>query len=179
MRRLDPTRPISDEDLWTILEASLKAPNGSNNQQMRWLIVRDGALRSQLGAMYELQWNANRTSYFDRPLMLSSGDHLAVHFGQAPVVAIPIAPAPVGGGSVYPAVQNLILAARGLGIGSVLTFLQRGNEDAIKSLLAIPDNYSVFGAIPLGYPLTKFSPPKRRPVQEVTFWDRFGELAPR
>lgn len=85
-------------------------------------------------------------------------------------------PAP-GGQSIYPATQNMLLAARGLGIGAVLTNLALGYADKIKELLGVPDNVDLMATIPLGYPDREhYGSTTRRPVSEVTHWDHWGTL---
>jgi nitroreductase len=76
--------------------------------------------------------------------------------------------------SVYPGVQNLLLAARALGLGATLTTLHRGFEDALKSLLGIPPEVEVASIVPLGHPVDRFGPTRRKSVDEVTFLDRWG-----
>ena len=81
------------------------------------------------------------------------------------------------GASIYPAVQNILLAARGLGLGSALTTLHKGFEDEIKELLGIPDNVETAALMPIGYIAegTRYGPTKRRSVEDVTFRDRWGD----
>ena len=78
------------------------------------------------------------------------------------------------GASAYPAVQNLLLAARALGLGTTLTTLHRTFEDALRRLLAIPPEVEVAALVPLGYPADGFGPTRRKPVEAVTFRDRWG-----
>ena len=78
------------------------------------------------------------------------------------------------GASIYPAVQNIMLAARALGIGSCLTTIHRFREAQVKALLGIPADVETVALIPLGYPLGKFGRPPRRPVAEVVFADGWG-----
>jgi nitroreductase len=121
--------------------------------------------------------------------MLAAGDHLATHFDETPVIAIfcfnPAnmaitdaglgRPSVVGGGSVYPSVQNFLLAARAAGLGCVLTTLLCQREAEVKALLGIPAEWGTCAAIPLGYPLRKgHGPISRRPVEKLAFADRWG-----
>ena len=78
--------------------------------------------------------------------------------------------------SIYPAVQNILLAARGLGLGSVITTLHKRYEDEIKELLGIPENVETAALLPIGHPTDDvgYGPTRRAPVEEVTFWDRWG-----
>jgi nitroreductase len=77
-------------------------------------------------------------------------------------------------GSIFPAIQNFMLAARGLGIGTALTTVYRIYEDDLRKLLDIPEHYEVVALIPMGRPRGKFGVAPRRPVEKVTHWDRFG-----
>src|ERR1039458_1847231 len=92
MRRLDPDRPVSNEDLWTIIEAATKAPSGGNRQVARWLVVTDPDARAKIGELYGQGWNAVRAGYVGAQgdgapsAILNSADHLAAHMGEAPAI---------------------------------------------------------------------------------------------
>jgi len=185
MRRLDPGRGVSNEDVRRILDAAGRAANGGNRQPLRWIVVRDPALRRALGDLYrevsrELAGpGATLPPESDRSpgaRMARSMEHLVEHFGEAPVVILACASGDPGRieASVYPAVQNLMLAARACGLGTTLTLRLRGRSDAIRSLLDIPEDVELFAAIPLGHPLGKWGRAPRRPVEEVTYADRWG-----
>ncbi|WP_432826132.1 nitroreductase family protein [Dactylosporangium sp. CA-092794] len=185
MRRLDPDRPVSDADVRTILEAALKGPSGGNSQPVRWLVVRDRALKRGIQEIYQRGWALSRRRYEasssgPSPAVLGSADHLAAHLHEAPVLII--ACGETDGvkrdASVYPAVQNLMLAARGLGLGTTLTTVHLTFEDEVKGLLGIPAEVQTFALVPVGYPLGRWGEAKRRPVEEVTFLDRWGEPYP-
>lgn len=185
MRRLDPGREVSNEDVRRILDAAGRAANGGNRQPLRWIVVRDPALRRALGDLYrdvsrELAGPvATLPPESDRSpgaRMARSMEHLVEHFGDSPVVILACASGDPGRieASVYPAVQNLMLAARACGLGTTLTLRLRGRSGAIRSLLDIPEDVELFAAIPLGHPLGKWGRASRRPVEEVTFADRWG-----
>ena len=112
---------------------------------------------------------------------MSSARHLAEHLHEAPVLILAClntegaAPGITMGSSIYPAVQNILLAARGLGMGSTLTTIHRFRDSQVKELLGIPPGVETAALIPLGYPLGKFGPPPRKPVREVTYVDRWGK----
>src|SRR5437867_959111 len=120
MRRLDPDRDVSDEDLIKVIEAATKAPSGGNSQPVRWMVVRDPEKRARLGEIYKECWAPVREMYQsgevtpDLKRVLSSADHLGEHMGEAPAIIIPASRAEPGQGdsSVYGAIQNLSLAAR-------------------------------------------------------------------
>jgi nitroreductase len=113
---------------------------------------------------------------------LQSALYLAEHMGHEPPVLIlaclersgGVVPDHLTGASIYPAVQNLMLAARALGLGSCLTTLHRRREAAIKALLGIPAEVDTYALIPLGWPARPFGRLGRRPVAEVTYYDHWG-----
>ena len=178
MRRLDPDRPVSDDDIWTIVEAATKAATGGNAQPVRWIVVRDEEKRRRLGDIYRECWQPVREMYRARVApddtttqrVLTSADHLGEHMGEAPVLIIPAAK---GGdpASVYPGVQNLFLAARALGLGTTLTTVHRLKEDEVRAVLGVPEDVQTFAMIPVGYPLGRWGEARRRPVEDVTYWD--------
>ncbi|MDQ3107286.1 MAG: nitroreductase family protein [Actinomycetota bacterium] len=178
MRRLDADKPVSDDDLWTIIEAATKAPSGGNGQPMRWIVVKDADKRAKLGEIYKKSWAPVAEMYRARTpaedttttRVLNSADHLGEHMGEAPVILVPCAK---GGdpASIYPGVQNLFLAARALGLGTTLTTVHKLNEQEVRDVLGIPEDVSTFALIPVGYPTGNWGEAQRRPVQDVTYWD--------
>jgi nitroreductase len=84
----------------------------------------------------------------------------------------------ISGSSIYPAIQNIILACRGLGLGTVITTNHILYENEVKEVLGIPDNVSTFALMPIGYPTRKYGPLTRKPVEEVTYADRWGNAWP-
>lgn len=84
----------------------------------------------------------------------------------------------ISGSSIYPAIQNIILACRGLGLGTVITTIHTLFEDEVKALLGIPENVATFAMMPIGYPTRKYGPLTRKPVTEVAFADRWGNAWP-
>ena len=182
IRRLKPD-PIPDEDLRDILEAAIKAPNGGNNQQWHFLVVRDAEFRTQLGALYREAWWAKRRDAGihgpeDIPrgkTPLRSAMRLADEIGRAPVIVLVCATAKGPGptGSVIPAAQNLLLAARALGLGGTIATLHPQVEDRVHRLFGIPDAAQIVYCIPLGYPRGNFGPAQRKPLSEVCSYDRW------
>jgi nitroreductase len=178
MRRLDRDRPVSDEDVWAIVEAATKAPTGGNSQPVRWIVVRDADKRRRLGVIYGECWAVAGAAYRQRTpaedttttRILDSADHLGEHMGDAPVIILP-ASRGADPGSVYPGVQNLFLAARALGLGTTLTTVHRLREGEVKAVLDIPDDVQTWAMIPVGYPTGRWGEASRRPVEDVTYWD--------
>lgn len=186
MRRLDHDKPVADEDIWAIVEAATKAPSGGNGQPTRWIVVKDAEKRKKLGAIYKECWGQIGAMYRKRTdaedtqttRILDSADHLGEHMGDAPVIIIP---ASKGGdpGSVYPGVQNLFLAARERGLGTTLTTVHKMKEQEVRDILGIPDDVQTWAMIPVGYPTGKWGEAKRRPVEEITYWDAWRETRSR
>ncbi len=188
MRRLLPD-PVSDEDLWTILDAAIHAPSGGNTQGWNFLVIRDRATKEKIGAWYLDAWDRvygpRREGMMEderQGRMFKSADYLANHLADAPVLILATLQNRTGAGadvthgaSMYPAVQNLMLAARALGLGTTLTTLHRLHEREVKELLGIPDGVDTMALIPIGHPRGKFGEPARVPAQRVTYWERWGE----
>ncbi len=179
MRRLDHDRAPSDADVLTIVEAATRAASGGNSQPVRWLVVRDADRRRRLGDIYRECWASVRELYAqaeqapDTARVLSSADHLGEHMGDAPVIIIPCSKGQPGQAesSVFPGVQNLLLAARTLGLGTTLTTVHRMQEDRVRAVCEIPDDVNTWAMIPVGYPTGRWGEAARRPVREVTYWN--------
>ena len=187
MRRLDPDRDVSDEDLLTIVEAATKGPSGSNSQPTRWIVVKDPAKRRRLGEIYRECWLPVRKMYAsggDLPestsRVLRSADYLGDHMGDAPAIILPCSKGQAGQveSSVFGCVQNLFLAARALGLGTTLTTVHRMKEPEVREVLGIPEDISTWAMIPVGYPLGKWGEAQRRPVREVAYWDSWRQPPP-
>ncbi|NYD57196.1 nitroreductase [Nocardioides marinisabuli] len=187
MRRLDPEQDVTDEDVRTILEAALKGPTGGNQQPIRWLVIRDPDIKKRLQKIYQRCWNRGRKPYEDEPgkvapNVLSSADHLAENLHLAPVIILACADTGAADkrhhASVYPSVQNLLLAARALGLGTALTTAHLFEEDAVKEVLGIPEHATTYALIPVGHPTGKWGEAKRRPLDEVSYHDRWGQRGP-
>jgi nitroreductase len=200
VRRLRPD-PIPQDVLGRILQAATWAPSGGNTQPWRALVVQDAQLRSAIGDLYRPLWARYAGGYRARlkglegaaldkqERTLAAADYLGEHMGSAPVLVVMLfnpkfmaitdaemdRPSVVGGGSIYPAVENLMLACVSEGIGCTLTTLLCYEEAAMKSLLAIPDDWHSCAVLPLGYPQGKgHGPITRKPVEAMCFADRFG-----
>lgn len=186
MRRLDPDAPVADADVLRIVEAATKGPSGGNRQPVRWLVVRDPERRRRLGDIYAACWevyqqvNTPRDGG-DTPAQAKvrrSAAHLGAHMGDSPVIVLPCSRRGIGESSVFPAVQNLCLAARALGLGTTITTLHKLREGDVKELLGVPDDVVVWAMIPVGVPTGRWGEAVRRPVREVTFWDGWDRPPP-
>ena len=190
MRRLKPD-PVPEEYLRKIIWAATRAPNGGNVQPWRFLVIQDAEKKRALQRIYSAQWEPYVKAYnLDAPmpeetrrsmkLSLERGTYLSDHLHEAPAIIIPcgfllaINSGIASGSSIYPAIQNLMLAARALGLGTVLTTLHRQNEGAVRELLGIPENAHTAALIPVGWPMGKFGEGPRLPVEAVTYWDAWG-----
>jgi nitroreductase len=182
IRRVRPD-PIADEDLQIILDAAIHAPNGGNAQPWRFLVLQDPDLRARFAELYREAWWAKRR---DQGIMgpqdipphdrvAQAAMRLADEFGTAPVVIVVCATARGAGamGSVIPSVQNLLLAARALGLGANITTWHMFLEHEWKKELGIPRDVHTYAVIPVGWPRGRFGPVTRRPAREAIHWDRW------
>jgi nitroreductase len=182
IRRFRPD-PIPMEDLHLLLEAAVKAPNGGNQQVARFLVVTDRDTRRAFGALYREAWWAKRHDEgfadFDAlPERFHPAAGLADAMADVPCVVLAFAVGNGSADSVIPAVQNLMLAARALGIGSVPTTLHPTVMARVHDVFAVPDDAAFHFCVPLGYPQGNFGPNVRRPTGETTYLDRWGDPVP-
>jgi nitroreductase len=182
IRRFRPD-PIPGGDLQLVLEAAVKAPNGGNHQIARFLVVTDRERIRPFGALYREAWWAKRwddhrwTKPEDIPpeeKNYRAAMQLAEEMKDAPCVILAFAASAGGANSVIPACQNLMLAARALGIGSVPTTLHPTVMDRFHVMFEIPRDATFHFCIPLGYPRGSFGPNRRRPIAETMYTDRWG-----
>jgi len=188
MRRLDPDREVSDADIIKCIEAASKAATGGGREQTRYVVVRDPEVKAKIGAAYQkaglaafrgaVEAAGDNESQAAR--LARSGLYLAEHIAESPALIVVCSSGDRAkqGASVFPGVQNLFLAARALGLGTVMTTVHLANEAAVKDALAIPDDISTFCLVPIGYPLGRWGEAKRRPVSELIFWNRWGQPMP-
>jgi nitroreductase len=187
IRRFRPD-PISIDDLKLILDAGVKAPNGGNRQAGRFLVLNDAALIREFGALYREAWWAKRrdegrpwTSLEQIPEAEGStraAARLADEIKDAPCIVLAFTMMRGGASSIIPAVQNLMLAARALGIGSVPTTLHPTVMERVYQLLGIPTELEFHLCIPMGYPRGRFGPTQRLPTSETTFLNHWGSRVP-
>ena len=178
VRRLRPD-PIDAEIIDRVLTAATWAPTGGNTQPWRIVALTDSDKKQALQDLYKPHWDSYlpgyeaRLSHMPEDARASSikamdaGNYLAAHMHEAPLIAVFCfnpklmtitdseldRPSVVGGGSVYPAVQNFLLACRNEGLGCVLTTLLCYEEDAVKELLGIPEDWYPCAHVPVGYPV--------------------------
>jgi nitroreductase len=194
LRRFRPD-PIPEPVLRRLVEAATRAPSGRNLQPWRFVLVRRPDLRRRIGQLYRQSFDevypAEQLSAEVDPHLrrvMTSARYLAEHMADEPPVLVlvclerpPGAPRPtldaarIGGSTVYPAVQNLLLAARAHGVGGCLTTVHVRHEAEVKAALCIPEATDTYALVPLGFPRDRFGPLRRRPVEEVAYADRWGE----
>lgn len=190
IRRFRPD-PIPDDDLATIMFSATRAPSGSNRQPFRFVVLRDGdkatKAKALLGEAFRAGWKSKRQEHsYSSPAaerQARAMQHFVDNFEQIPVVVLACLvryrqPVPTEGASVYPACQNLLLAARALGYGGVLTQWHGFVERQLRELLGIPDGVAIHATIPLGKPVGRHGPVRRRPLHDLVYDDGWEETAP-
>jgi nitroreductase len=196
IRRFRPD-PIPEDDLATILWHASRAPTGSNRQPFRFLVLRDGprALEAKavLGNAFRAEWATKveadgyqRGSGADpgspKARMAATMQRFVDRFEDTPVVVLVCslrhrAPNPHDGANVYPACQNLLLAARALGYGGVMTMWHALAEDDLRRVTGIPDDVWIAATLALGRPEGHHGPVRRRPIGELVYDDGWGTEA--
>jgi nitroreductase len=189
------SEPIPERVLRDILFAATRAPSGSNRQPFRFVVLTDGSraerAKAMIGDAARAAWAQKRqTDQYDqgsgaradspKARMARTMQTYVDEFHRVPCLVLPCLvryrdPTPTEGASVYPAVQNLLLAARALGYGGVITGFHRPVEDALKTLLEIPPEVFISCTVTLGRPRGSHGPVRRRPMGELVFGDRWGE----
>jgi nitroreductase len=182
-------RPLDQTTIERILETANMAPSGSNAQPWEFVIVRDPAARREIQKLYELAWVPYKDSAIIRGrTTLSARAQKALHVGDEFSASLAIVPAHVvvfldrpkmrvvrgspedltnfGAtyGSVFPAIELMMLAARALGVGTAMTTMLSPHEAETRALLGVPDLYQLIALIPMGYPAEGFKRPFRKPV---------------
>ena len=183
--------PVPDETIERIIRAATWAPSGSNMQPWGFLVIRDAARRERIAEAIRESFKAfsgrlpdpDTIEDLTQRRMIRGALNLFDNFAAAPVLIIPClvaaqSPAPDGllaGSSIYPSIQNLMLAARAEGLGTVLTTPQDGIMELLRSELGIPQEARPVAMIPMGWPDVNFGPVTRRPLAEFLHWERWGE----
>ena len=192
MRRLKPD-PVPNELIRKILEAGVCAPSGGNMQRWRFLVIRDPKIKETIGALYKRAWDEQVAPRYraEEPApgmsrerflrLLDAAEYLAAHIHEAPVWIIPCleggTPTRTSGSSIYPAVQNMLLAARALGLGATLTTLYLVFEKEAEAAMGLPPNFHSYALLPIGYPMGRFGPMPQGPLTDVVYEDQWARLA--
>jgi nitroreductase len=190
LRRFKPD-PIPDEVLFQLFDAAIRASSGQNRQDWRWIVVTDAGVKAKLQEWAIEGWNRYQPQYPTRESMdelprtrrlsLRSVYDLCHKLGSVPAVIVVLGlkgAHSTPGGSQFPAVQNLTLAARALGLGSSIFNLPLAHREELHEMLAIPETNQIYCLLPIGYPTDKQGPVRRKPVRDVVFIERYGEPWP-
>jgi nitroreductase len=208
LRRLKPD-PVPDDVIAQVMDAAVRAPTGSNLQNWRFVVIKDAERRRQVADLYRasMQIAQNILSRRKPPphmtpklqkQMFDGAIYLAEHFGDVPVLLLAWLQLPpdqenpnmtaeqaqtyrrLSGASIYGAVQNMILACRAVGLGTVLTTVLSYKEAELRKLLGAPSDMQLFAVLPIGYPAQGHGhgPVRRLPVSDVTYMETFGNNWP-
>jgi nitroreductase len=191
MRRLK-TEPVAPELLAKVIEAATMGPSGHNRQPWYFIVVTDQETKDFVAVRYLTAWERIFTPVerqvvatdpqSQRGRNLRSAKYLAEHIADVPVMIFACvkkytdrarAGQPMWG-AIYPAVQNLCLAARGYGLGTSITGMHTMFANEIDARLGVPPEYANVLLIPIGYPKGRWARPDRKPALSVTFWERWG-----
>jgi nitroreductase len=201
VRRVLPD-PVDDAVVRRCIELALRAPTGANGQNWEFIVVRDRGIKEKLAKRYRLAWKfyyhfvIRRKASVDESMAKTARavQWQVDHFAEIPVLVIaclrlsaregrvPFVPMPhpaMSGyfGSIYPSVQNLLLAARAMGLGACLITLPLWSVTSARRILKLPISVTPCCIVPLGWPQGRYGPTTRRPVEEVTHLDAYGNRA--
>ena len=192
MRRLKPD-PVPDELVVKILNAAIRAPSGGNNQPWHFVVVKDVAMKKAVQVWYKKALDeiigpryatsapppgSDAVKYHRQHLAV---EYLTEHFHEAPVWIVCCLksgdglPSRMAGASIYPAVQNILLACRALGLGANLTTRHLIYADETERALELPKDYLSYAIIPVGYPMGNFGPVTRGDLRDFVSLDRIGQ----
>ena len=195
MRRLKPD-PVPDDLIRKILEAGVSAANGGNFQRWRFMVVTDRAVKHAVQVWYKKAFDevvGPRYAKSPPPPGITpekyarqhhAVEYLTEHFHEAPVWIVACldegtaTPTRWSGASIYPAVQNMLLAARALGLGSTLTTRHLLYAKEAEAALGLPDGVHSYAILPIGWPLGKFGPVGRTALGDVVFSEAWGRPYP-
>ncbi|MEX0786001.1 MAG: nitroreductase family protein [Dehalococcoidia bacterium] len=191
LRRLKPD-PVPEDVLFQLLDAAIRAPSGQNAQDWRFVLITEPALKQKMQQWSDEGWSRYEARFGDdhaaidrlprtQRLSLRSVEYLAQHLAEAPAIVAVCGRRgrhSTPGGSTFPAVQNLLLAARALGLGASIFNFPLAHAEELTEALAIPDDNQVYCLVPLGYPLDEQGPVRRKPVASVAFWNGWGQAWP-
>ncbi|MGF7235330.1 MAG: nitroreductase family protein [Frankia sp.] len=191
LRRFRPD-PVSDEVLARCLEAATWAPSGSNSQAWRFVVLRSPEVRAVLGPAFREGWDWVRSALYGKDEQPPPDDdsrdarlmrtmlHLVDNFEAVPVYVLfccriyGYVPEFLEGGSIFPAMQNFLLAARAEGLGTVPSTWFTFAEDKLRAVIGIPDGWRIASLVSVGWPIGRHGPVRRRPLNKVTSlntWD--------
>ncbi|MEC8645090.1 MAG: nitroreductase family protein [Pseudomonadota bacterium] len=185
--------PVSRELIERVIEAASKAPSGSNHQPWMFVVADRDPVKTSLaealrdyyeeGPLKTLVESSQKTEDSSQRLMMSGAENFFTNLRTAPAIIIPClyklsSPTSemntlIAGSSIYLAVQNMLLAARALGLGTLMTTSHSLIEEVIRDVCKIPDDAQPAALIPIGFPAVKFGPTKRKPVRDIIAWNQW------
>jgi nitroreductase len=192
MRRLKPD-PIPDALVRKILEAGVSAASGGNRQHWHFLVIKERGIKEKVQHYYKRALDeyvgpryrdstpppgVTREQYDRQHAAVA---YLTEHFHEAPVWIVACldegqaTPSRSSGASIYPAVQNMILAVRALGLGTTLTTRHLRYEKEVEAALGLPPGVHSYAILPIGYPMGRFGPVRRAPLSDIVHLDRWGQ----
>jgi nitroreductase len=201
MRRVLPD-PVDDVVVLKCIELALRAPSGNDGQNWEFIVVKDRRIKEKLAKRYRQAWKvqhgvvlrraiANDESmariaravqwqidhFNEIPVLVVACLRLGPREGRLPFVRMPHVAESAYWGSIYPSVQNLLLAARAMGLGASLITLPLWSQTSARRLLNLPLSVTPCCIVPLGWPRGRYGPTTRKPVEEVTHLDAYGNHA--
>ena len=196
------SEPVDDAVVLRCIELALRAPTGNDGQNWEFIVVRDRRVKEELAKRYRQAWKIQRDVVLRRRLKTDESiaaiaramewqiDHfteipvlvvaclrLGAREGRLPVLRMPHIAESAYWGSIYPSVQNLLLAARAMGLGASLITLPLWSQRASRRILGLPRDVTPCCIVPLGWPRGRYGPTTRRPVGEVAHLDGYGNRA--
>ena len=186
---------IPDDVIKSIMDSAIRAPSGSNRQDWKFLVVTDKKTREELADIYRETWDYYVKSFYNDSEDLgasslknkdeietvkrisNSASWLAENYHKVPLLVLAFSRNDPTGSSIYPAIWNLMLAARGHGIGTCLTTVMNFKTEDVYKVLNVPSDkgWTLNATITAGYPLGKWGVAARKPVEEVTYLNKWGE----
>jgi nitroreductase len=190
IRRLK-SDPVEDQVILWCIELAVKAPTGGNAQTWEWILVRDRAVKAKLARLYRQSWfvygglgRRLRGGHEKTRRIIDAVQWQVDHFEEVPVLVVPclrgirLTFLPILSssfyGSIYPAIQNFLLACRAEGLGAALTTLPLWSSTLARRALGLPFNVQPIAVIPVGWPRGGYGPTSRKPVEKVVHYDRWG-----
>jgi nitroreductase len=201
VRRVLPD-PVDDAVVLKCIELALRAPTSSNGQNWEFIVVKDERIKKKLAKRYRQGWSLYYRTMIRRvaardesmaktaravqwqvdhfteiPVLVVACLRLGARDGRVPFVPMPRAVESGHYGSIYPSVQNLLLAARAMGLGACLITLPLWSVTSARRILKLPHSVTPCCIVPLGWPRGRYGPTTRKPVTEVTHLDTYGNRA--
>lgn len=201
VRRVLPD-PVDDAVVLKCIELALRAPTGNDGQNWEFVVVRDRRVKEQLGRRYRQAWRIQKGVVLRRafaedesmakiaraiqwqvdhfaeiPVLVVACLRLGARGGRLPAVRMPHVAESAYWGSIYPSVQNLLLAARAMGLGASLITLPLWNLSSARAILGLPRSVTPCCIVPLGWPRGRYGPTTRKPVEQVVHRDAYGNRA--